>query len=43
VVVIDRDARVAYAHADRALGDHAPFDDVVEAAMRVAVQDAAVV
>jgi peroxiredoxin len=43
VLVIDRDGCVVYAHADRATGDHAPFPDVIEAAMRVAVQDAVVV
>ena len=43
VLVTDRDGCVVYAHADRATGDHAPLPDVIEAAMRVAVQDAMVV
>lgn len=43
VVVVDRDARVAYVHADRAAGDHAPLSDVIEAGLRVAVQDVTVV
>jgi hypothetical protein len=43
VVVVDAEGRVAYAHADRASGDHAPLHEVVDAAMRVATRDAAVV
>lgn len=36
VLVIDREGRVAYLHRDQATGDHAPTNDVIEAAMRVA-------
>ena len=43
VIVLDRECRIAYAHADRASGDHAPLPDVIEAAMRVATDDVAVV
>jgi hypothetical protein len=37
VLVVDREARVAYRWRDRSLGDHAPMGDVVDAAMRVAL------
>ena len=36
VLVVDREGQVAYLHRARATGDHAPTNDVVEAAMRVA-------
>lgn len=43
VVVIDGQGRIAYLHRDRATGDHAPTNDVVDAAMRVAAADHTVV
>ncbi|MEM7153916.1 MAG: peroxiredoxin-like family protein [Myxococcota bacterium] len=43
VVVIDRHGCIAYLHRDRATGDHAPTNDVVDAAMRVAAADHTVV
>ncbi len=42
VVIIGPDARIAYLHRDRATGDHAPMDDVVATAMRVAAAGRAI-
>lgn len=42
IVVIDREARVAYLYRDRSTGDHAPTGDVIDAAMRVAAAGHAV-
>ena len=43
VLVLDARGHIVYAYADRAAGDHAPMEDVIEAGIRAAAADVAVV